>query len=55
VTAVSRVDGPEVLRDAARQAVASWVFRRTTPERLFLRATFRYEGNIASAEVTTAR
>jgi TonB family protein len=48
---VREVAGPEPLKEAARQTVASWSFRRSTPERLFLAATFTYKGDTASAAV----
>jgi outer membrane biosynthesis protein TonB len=48
---VREVAGPDTLKEAARQTVASWSFRRSTPERLFLAATFTYKGDIASAAV----
>jgi TonB family protein len=48
---VREVNGPEPLKEAARQTVASWSFRRATPERLFLAATFAYKGDTASAAV----
>ena len=49
--AVREVTGPDSLKEAARQTVASWTFRRTTPERLFLAATLTYKGDTASAAV----
>jgi TonB family protein len=48
---VRDVNGPEPLTEAARQTVASWSFRRATPERLFLAATITYKGDTASAAV----
>jgi TonB family protein len=48
---VREVAGPDPLKEAARQTVASWSFRRSTPERLFLAATFTYKGDTASAAV----
>jgi TonB family protein len=48
---VREVNGPEPLKEAARQTVASWSFRRSTPERLFLAATFEYKGDTAMAAV----
>jgi TonB family protein len=48
---VRDVSGPDPLKEAARQTVASWTFRRTTPERLFLAATLTYKGDTASAAV----
>jgi TonB family protein len=51
VTAVQRVDGPELLKPAATQAVESWVFRRTRADRAYLTAVFTYEDDLASATV----
>jgi TonB family protein len=48
---VREVTGPDPLKEAARQTVASWTFRRTSPERLFLAATVTYKGDTASAAV----
>jgi len=48
---VQRVSGPDLLKPAAEQAVASWQFRRTQAERLFLVAVFTYDGDRASAVV----
>jgi TonB family protein len=48
---VREVNGPEPLKEAARQTVASWSFRRSTPDRLFLAATFDYKGDTALAAV----
>jgi outer membrane biosynthesis protein TonB len=50
-TSVRDVTGPELLKEAARQTVASWVFRRTTAERLPLVAVFSYLGDAARASV----
>lgn len=52
---VQNVTGPEVLREAARQAALSWSFRRTTADRLYLVATFTYTGDQARAEVRRAQ
>jgi len=51
-TTVNAVSGPDLLAPQAREAVARWVFRRRSPARLFLVATFVYEGDSASASVT---
>ncbi|HUG54021.1 MAG TPA: TonB family protein [Vicinamibacteria bacterium] len=51
---VQQVNGPELLREAARQAVSTWSFRRTSPDRVYLVAVFSYEGDRAEAEVTRA-
>lgn len=54
VTSVQKVDGPDLLKDAARQAVASWSFRRTTADRMYLAAVFTFDGDQARAEVRRA-
>jgi hypothetical protein len=41
-TSVNRVEGPDLLKPAAEDAVHTWSFRRTTTERLHLAATFSY-------------
>jgi TonB family protein len=51
---VLQVEGPDLLKPAAEQAVASWLFRRTTAERLYLTAVFTYKGDAAAAVVTPA-
>jgi len=48
------VNGPDLLKEAARQAVTTWTFRRTSPERVYLVAVFRYDADRAEAEVTRA-
>jgi TonB family protein len=48
---VKSASGPEVLRVAAEDTVASWVFRRTTADRLHLLATIEYAGDLARATV----
>jgi outer membrane biosynthesis protein TonB len=53
-TLVQKVEGPEILREAARQTVQSWAFRRTSPERVFLVAVLTYQGDAARAEVRRA-
>jgi TonB family protein len=50
-SSVQEVAGPELLKEAARQAVLSWVFRRTTAERLHLVASFVYGAATANATV----
>jgi hypothetical protein len=50
-SSVQDVTGPELLKEAARQAVSSWVFRRTTADRLRLAASFVYGPATASATV----
>jgi outer membrane biosynthesis protein TonB len=54
ISSVQKVDGPELLKEAARQAVSSWAFRRTTAERVFLSAVFNFQGDQARAEVRRA-
>jgi TonB family protein len=51
IASVQKVDGPDLLKEAARQGVASWSFRRTSAERIFLSATYTFEGDQARAEV----
>jgi hypothetical protein len=51
VSSVQKVEGPDLLKEAARQAVPSWAFRRTTAERLFLWAAFTFSGDQAKADV----
>jgi TonB family protein len=53
-SSIQTVTGPDLLKEAARQAVATWSFRRTTAERVYLVATFSYEGDKAQAEVRRA-
>jgi TonB family protein len=48
---VQDVSGPELLKEAARQAVTTWVFRRTAADRLHLVASFNYGAATASATV----
>ena len=53
-TANAEPEGPEPLREAARQAVASWIFRRTKADRLHLTAEFDYGAESATAVVNVA-
>jgi TonB family protein len=53
-SSIQNVSGPDLLKEAARQAVATWSFRRTSAERLYLVATFNYDGDKAQAEVRRA-
>jgi TonB family protein len=53
-TQVQDVSGPDILKEAARQTVQSWVFRRVTPERLFMLAELKYGQDTASATVRLA-
>jgi len=48
-TMVQGVNGPDLLKKAAEQAVVSWVFRRTRADRAYLTAVFDY-----AADKTTA-
>lgn len=50
-TTVLGADGPEILRPAAEEAVASWSFRRASADRLHLVAAFDYQLDKASAIV----
>ncbi len=50
-TAIQTTAGPELLRPAAEQAVASWIFRRTRADRAYLIAVFDYTGDKGSAVV----
>ena len=53
-SSIQSVNGPDLLKEAARQAVATWSFRRTSAERVYLVATFNYDGDKAQAEVKRA-
>lgn len=48
---VHSVEGPEMLKDAAEQAVQTWLFRRTAIDRLNLIATFKYGADRTFAKV----
>ena len=50
-TTVQGATGPDVLRPAAEQAVASWLFRRARADRAYLVAVFTYTGDKSSAVV----
>jgi outer membrane biosynthesis protein TonB len=50
-TMVQSVSGPDVLKKAAEQAVASWIFRRTRADRAYLTAVFTYAPDKTSAVV----
>ena len=50
-TALQAATGPELLRHAAEQVVASWVFRRTRADRAYLVATFTFGVDKAQAVV----
>ena len=51
-TSSAEAEGTEPLREAARQAVASWVFRRTRADRIRMSAEFDYGTENATAIVT---
>lgn len=51
MTSVAEVAGPEVLKNAATYTVQSWLFRRVTPQRLYLVAAFDFAGETAKASV----
>jgi hypothetical protein len=51
ITALQAATGPELLRYAAEQTVASWVFRRTRADRAYLVAVFTYGSDKASVVV----
>lgn len=53
-TTVADADGPDLLVPAAREVVVSWLFRRTTAERMLLVAAFEYRADGAAAEVRLA-
>ena len=50
-TTVQSVVGPETLRRAAQEAVASWVFRRARADRAYLVALFSYAEDKTTAEI----
>lgn len=50
-TSVLRTEGTEQLKTAAQQAVQSWSFRRTRPERVAMTAEFVYTADGATASV----
>jgi TonB family protein len=50
-TTIQGAAGPEVLRPAAEQAVASWIFRRTRADRAYLVAVFAYVEDKSTAVV----
>jgi TonB family protein len=43
--------GPDRLKEAARQTVSSWTFRRSSTERLFLVVTIEYGAEAARGQV----
>jgi len=48
---VHSAEGPDLLKGAAEQAVATWLFRRTAIDRLHLIATFKYGVDRSVAKV----
>jgi outer membrane biosynthesis protein TonB len=50
-TSILAATGPDLLRPAAEQAVASWVFRRARADRAYLVAVFTSEGDKGTAVV----
>jgi TonB family protein len=50
-TTVQSSTGPDLLKTAAEQAVASWVFRRTRADRAYLVAVFNYGEDKSTATV----
>ncbi len=54
-TVVQRYTGLEAFQTAAEQMVRSWVFRRTSTERLFLTAAITYGDVAASANVSVSQ
>jgi TonB family protein len=53
-TTVQAARGPELLRRAAEQSVASWVFRRARADRAYLHAEFTYAEDKANVTVKPA-
>jgi hypothetical protein len=51
ITNVQSVNGPDLLKPAAEQTVASWVFRRASAMRLHLLAVFTFRSDSAAAAV----
>lgn len=52
---VHTAEGPDMLKQAAEQAVGTWLFRRTAIDRLHLIATFKYTPDRATAKVERAK
>lgn len=52
---VHTAEGPDMLKQAAEQAVGTWLFRRTAIDRLHLIATFKYTPDRATAKVDRAK
>ena len=55
ITLVRTVEGPEALKKVTEEMVGSWVFRRQSPERLFLAVDVVYAGDVASATIRQQR
>ena len=55
ITNLQKIDGPEILKEAAGQTVLSWTFRRTSAERIYLEAILTFAGDTAKAEVHPAQ
>jgi len=54
-TSVQSVQGPDMLKTAAQDAVTSWSFRRTSAERLHLLAVFDYLADSATAKLSVEK
>jgi hypothetical protein len=50
-TTIQSATGPDLLKPAAEQAVASWTFRRARADRAYLVAVFTYAGDKSAAVV----
>ncbi|MEO8361553.1 MAG: TonB family protein [Vicinamibacteria bacterium] len=48
---VHSAEGPDMLKEASEQAVATWLFRRTAIDRIHLIATFKFGGDRSMAKV----
>jgi TonB family protein len=51
ITLVRSIEGPEIFKKGTQDLVASWVFRRLSPERIFLSAVVSFKGDTASAVI----
>jgi hypothetical protein len=51
-TSIQSLEGPDLLKPAAQDAVNSWSFRRTSAQRLHLVAVFDYHADSATANVS---
>jgi TonB family protein len=54
VTAITGVEGPDALKEAADSVVRSWCFRRTAAHRVYATAQIHYAGEGTSAKVTAS-